>query len=111
MKIINPNTVGTHTVNLVPRFDGFEDITKVDLTVYNESIRELSSVTLISYVSLNGIYTLGFTIDGYTVLENDTFDIKLIDNIGSKVLYKGKILATTQTPQDYKLTDGLYIYN
>lgn len=111
MKIINPNNAGTHTINLVPRFDGFEDITKVVLTIYNESIREFSNVTIISYVSLNGIYTLGFTIDGYTILENDTFDIKLIENTNSKVLYKGKILATTQTPQDYELTDGLYTYN
>jgi hypothetical protein len=26
------------------------------------------------------------------------------------VLYRGKIVATSQTPQDFKLTDSLYYY-
>ena len=111
MKIIDPNDNGTLEINLVPRFDGFEGGSAVNLTIYNESTREVLDSTVINYSSLNGIYTLGFIIDGYTILENDTFDIKLIDHEDSKVLYKGKILATTQTPQDYKLTDGLYTYN
>tara|TARA_R110000796_G_scaffold8171_3_gene27146 strand:- start:444 stop:779 length:336 start_codon:yes stop_codon:yes gene_type:complete len=111
MKVINPNTVGTHEIKLIPRFEGYQDISLLTLSLYNESIREFSDVTISDYYELNGVYTLEFSINNYTILENDTFEIKLLDNQDSNVLYKGKILATSQTPQNYKLTDGLYTYN
>ena len=111
MKIIVPNGTGIYTVELVPRLEGFTDVDELTLTLYNEGEREFSTVTLTDYYSVDGTYTLGFTITGYTVVNNDTFQIYLKENTDNTILYRGKIMATSQTPQDYKLTEGLYTYN
>jgi len=100
MKVVDPNDT-THTIKLIPRFYG---ITSIDLSLYNESTQVTTSVTDV-YSVTSGVASVVFD---FTFLENDKYQFKLVD--GSTVVYRGKLIATSQDPQEYKLDNGLYSY-
>ena len=100
MKVVDPNDT-THTIKLIPRFYG---ISSIDLSLYNEADQVTTTVTD-AYSVTNGIATLIFD---FTFLEDDKYQFKLVD--GSTVIYRGKLIATSQEPQEYKLDNGLYSY-
>ena len=100
MKIVNPNNA-SHSITLIPRFDTANLLT---LNFFNESNRVTETVAN-TYSIVDGNLTLNYD---YTYSENQKFQIELLD--GSEVVYRGKLIATTQEPQEYKLTEGLYIY-
>ena len=100
MKVVDPNNT-THTIKLIPRFYG---ITSIDLSLYNEATQETTSVTDV-YSFTSGVATIIFD---FTFEENDKYQFKLVD--GSTVIYRGKLIATSQEPQQYKLDNGLYTY-
>jgi len=91
----------SHTLQLIPRY-----IPELALTfvVYNETTQE-SSTIINTYQIVDGVLKLSFD---YTFAEDDKLQFK-IEEIG-EIVFRGKIFATTQTPQDYKLTNGLYYY-
>ena len=100
MKVVNPNDT-THVIKLIPRL---YEITSIDLSLYNEATQVTTTVTD-AYSITNGISTLTFD---FTFEENDKYQFKLVN--GSNVVYRGKLIATTQDTQEYKLTNGLYTY-
>ena len=100
MKIVNPNDA-SHDITLIPRFDTVNALTSY---LYNEATR-VSETVANSYVVTDGNLVITFT---YTFVEKDKFKIKILD--GTDVLYIGKIFATTQVPQNYKITNGNYVY-
>jgi glycine betaine/choline ABC-type transport system substrate-binding protein len=100
MKVVNPNDT-THTIKLIPRFYG---ITSIDLSLYNEATQETTSVTDV-YSVTSGVASVVFD---FTFLEDDKYQFKLVD--GATVVYRGKLIATSQEPQQYKLDNGLYSY-
>ena len=100
MKVVDFND-SNHTLKLIPRF---YTVNSIDISLYNESTK-VTTTTTNAYTITNGMMTYGFT---HTFLDNDKYQFKLLD--GATVVYRGKLIATSQTPQDYKLTNGLYTY-
>jgi hypothetical protein len=90
----------THTVILIPRFTVGETMT---MDLYNEET-QVSEVVDIEYTFLDGYLTLTFE---YTFVDGQKFQIKLTEN--SVILFRGKLMVTSQTPQTFKATNGLYI--
>jgi hypothetical protein len=100
MTVVNPNDA-SHDIKLIPRyyptgaltFETFDEATQESLIISN------------SYVIANGVLTLTFT---STFTEDQNLQFKLSEV--AEVVFRGKLFATTQTPQDYKQTNGLYTH-
>jgi len=102
MKVISPND-STHTISLIPRFN---EVTNITMFVMNETTKVETTGGLIRYTLVNGIGSAEFTL---TAADKDKYSFKLVWN-GTEIIYRGKMIATTQETQDYKLTTGLYFY-
>lgn len=101
MTVINPSTT-THTLNVVPRY--YPDSALV-VSLYNEATSVTTTPTN-TYNITNGKLNITFT---FTFVENDRHQVKITE--GTNVVYRGKTITTSQEPQDYSLTNGLYIYS
>lgn len=99
--VINPNNT-THTLKVLPRFYPDNDIT---VYLFNEASREEVSVSN-TYNITNG--KLNITFD-FTFVDKDRHQLKVSE--GEKIVYRGKLVSTTQEPQDFKLTNDLYYYS
>ena len=100
MKVVIP-TNSEHDIVLVPRYDTDGE---VSLTLYNE-VTKVESTPAVVQVTTNGKMTITFT---FTFADKDKYQFTVKE--GNEVVYRGKIVATSQTPQDFKLTDSLYYY-
>ena len=100
MKVVNPNDT-SHTLVLIPRYYPTDSIT---MSLFNETTQTSENVEN-EYGITDGNLFIGFT---YTFTENQKFQIKLTDALG--VVYRGKVIATSQEPQEYKLTHNAYYY-
>ena len=106
MKVIDPND-STHIIKVILR-DSLE--ISADLYIYDESTRVEESFAL-SKTDLDGITTITFVASNYSPIEfteASTYQIKIVSNT-SEVMYRDKMTATSQIPQDYKLTANEYI--
>ena len=101
MTVIDPNNA-THTLNVVPRFYPCNDLV---VQLYNESDKVVTTPSN-TYNITNGKLNITFT---FTFVEKDKHQIKI--TTGTKVVYRGKTITTTQEPQEFKQTDGLYFYS
>ena len=101
MIVVNPDNT-THTTKLIPRF---APTGSVVYELFNETTRE-SDTPVNSYVFTDGI--LSITYD-FNFENNSKYQIKIIE--GESVIFRGKLIATNQTPQDYKSDDGIYTYS
>jgi len=99
MKIVLPSDT-THSIDLIPRFYP----TSIVLNLYNETTRESTDVAS-TFSVVDGIMNVSFD---FTFTENQKYQIKIKES--DEVVYRGKLIATSQAPQDYKLTEGLYRY-
>ena len=99
--VINPNN-STHTLNVVPRFYPSNDLV---ISLYNEATKVVSTPDN-TYNITNGKLNITFT---FTFVDKDRHQVKIED--GTQIVYRGKLLTTTQDPQAYKQTDGLYFYS
>ncbi len=100
MKVIDP-TATTHNISMIPRF---YPTTSVVVSIFNEASKV--TVTPVNiYSILNGVFTVTFD---FTFTDKDKHQIKITE--GTNVVYRGKTITTSQDPQDFKLTDGLYLY-
>lgn len=100
MKVIDPNDT-THSITLIPRFDTNELLT---LILYNEVTKEKTTVAN-THQTING--NLVITYD-FAYSNKDKYQLKILD--GNEVVYRGKIIATTQTTQEFKLENELYFF-
>jgi len=100
MKVVNPNDT-EHTLVLIPRYYPADAIT---MSLFNETTQTSENVDN-SYTITDGNLFLTFE---YTFTENQKFQIKLDED--AEIVYRGKLIATSQDPQDYKLTNNLYYY-
>jgi len=99
--VIDPSNT-THTLSVVPRF---YPSTNIVVELYNEATNVTTSPSN-TYTITNGKVNITFT---FTFLENDRHQLKVTE--GTEVVYRGKTLTTSQEPQDFKLTNGLYTYS
>ena len=100
MNIVNPNNT-SHDIKIIPRFGTpFE----VVFELYNEQT-QLTETIVNTFTFSDGYLTILFN---YDFIDGQKFQIKLIDDI--TVIYRGKLMATTQTPQTFKASKDLYYY-
>jgi len=100
MKIVLPSNTN-HSIDLIPRY---YPVGSIDLYLYNE-VTKVETLTANTYVTASGLLTIDFAL---VVSEGDKYQIKITDNEG--VVFRGKLLATEQPEQSYKLTAGKYYY-
>ena len=101
MIVFNP-TLEEHTFNIVPRF--YPTMEEVILELYNEAT-QISETIDNTFTITDGIMV--FSIEK-EVNELDKFQVKIYNNNG--VIFRGKAIATSQTPQNFKQTNNLYFY-
>ena len=101
MTVINPNNT-THTLNVVPRYYPSNDLV---ISLYNESSK-VTSTPVNTYNINDGKLSITFT---FTFVDKDRHQVKITD--AYNVVYRGKLLTTTQDPQKFKQTEGLYFYS
>ena len=100
MKIVDPNNTN-HIIYIVPRY--YTDLATT-LNIYNETTKVNEVVTNVC-TTLNGVTSVNFD---YNFNDKGKYQIKLTDVNG--VVYRGKIMATSQDSQDYRMTKDLYFY-
>jgi len=108
MKVISP-TDTTHVIKMIPRF--YTVGTDLTLNIKDEAGRIDESATITDFTLLNRYLNLTFTDAQFSTLdfyENGKYQLKITDVDSGDILYRGKMIATTQTTQSYKLTNGLY---
>lgn len=95
MNVINPNNT-THEIKIIPRFNPSGDL-----------IFELDNEQIIynTYYFVDGYLKLNFELD---ILEGQKFQIKITEN--NEVVYRGKLMATSQNTQTFKALKDLYYY-
>ena len=102
MKVIDPNDT-THSISIIPRFN---DTVSVTMEITNEATKVVYTYVLDTYTLTDGIAEVRFFL---TPEDKSKYSFKLVDN-GVDIIYKGKLIATTQEPQEYKITTDLYFY-
>lgn len=100
MIVVSPSTT-THDITFIPRF--YPD-NSISVELKNE-VDSVVSTPANTYFVKDGKMVVRFD---YEFVENDKFQIKITESDG--VVYRGKIFATSQESQSFKLTAGLYEY-
>jgi len=100
MNVVNP-TDTTHIIEVIPRYYPLDALT---VSLFNEGTQVTAEVDNI-YIVTNGKISITFD---FEFIENSKYQIKVIDD--TKTVYRGKIVATTQVPQEFNATEGLYYY-
>lgn len=100
MNIVNPiNT--SHKIRIIPRWEVYD----FTLQLYNEILKE-NIVFVSNFSSCDGYLDIYFD---YNFTEGDSFQIKITDAAGG-IAYRGKIFATEQDTQNYRVSTNAYIY-
>lgn len=95
MIIINPDNA-SNTIEVLPRY--YDDLTtNITVVITNEDTRTDLSHNVTNVVKDDGF--LSFDTDA-VFRDNTTYRLKINDNI---VVFRGKIFATTQSSQNYKI--------
>ena len=100
MKIVLP-TDTNHNIDFIPRF---YPTGAIDLYLTNESTK-VEVLVASTYIIQNGFVFLNFD---KTFSDGQKYRIKITES--SNVVFRGKLLVTTQDTQEYKLTKGKYYY-
>ena len=100
MKVVNPNNTN-HIIKLISRV---YPVDALDLLLYNESTQIETSVTN-TYIVQNGFLNLTFD---FTFVEGDRFQIKILEL--TNVIYRGKLIATSEDTQTYLNDNNEYYY-
>jgi len=100
MNIVNPNDTA-HELKIIYRFDIPQEII---FDLYNEETQVSETVTNLFSVS-DGYLIVSFD---YDFIDGQKFQIKLTDN--DVIIYRGKLMATTQETQTFKASNELYYY-
>jgi len=103
MIVVDPSLTN-HTINIIPRDYDLGVSFKVYIT--NETTKEENTVpTIIN--ELNRGVQLSFL---FNFTDSYNYELRIVKT-GGFILYRGKIFATSQDPQDYKQTTDKYYWN
>lgn len=100
MNVVNPNNT-THEIQIIPRFYPSDELV---FNLYNEATQTETNVTII-YLVENGVLTFAFDFD---FTDGNRFQFKILE--GTEIVYRGKIIATTQETQNYLTDKNEYYY-
>jgi len=101
MNVINHNDA-SHTIRVIPRRYCVGALT---LELRDEYTKTTTTPTPTFYFDSGYLY-LTFAL---TAGENDKYRVKITDTSG--VIYRGKIIATAQSTQEYELNPTAYRYD
>lgn len=106
MVVVNPNDTA-HEVNIVPRTE-VNNTVLIRVVLFNESTGE-SETQIGTLNPINDTRVLNFT---KAFNENDRYSFS-VENATSPndIIYRGLLIATTQTPQDYKVDNDNWQYS
>ena len=102
MKVIDPNNA-THSISIIPRFN---DAVGVTMEIINEATKVVYTDALNTFSVVDGIGLVNFDLDAE---EKSKYSFILSDGV-TEVVYRGKLIATEQETQEYKITTDLYFY-
>ena len=102
MKVILPSNT-THEATIEPRFYSSE-VLSMDVT--KEGNRKVTTQE-ITYLVVSGVMTITFDL---VAVKGDRFSFKIYE-VDGDILYRGKLFATEQDPETYKLTKDRYKYS
>lgn len=100
MKVVNPID-SSHQIVIIPRQYTY---TILVLELYNEET-QVKEIVANTFSTLDGLLTIGFD---YNFIDGQKFQIKITED--SEVLYRGKLIVTTQNTQTFKASKDLYYY-
>lgn len=100
MNVVNPNNI-SHEIQIIPRFYPGDELV---FNLYNEATQTETNVTII-YLVENGVLTFTFDFD---FTDGNRFQFKILE--GTEIVYRGKIIATTQETQNYLTDKNEYYY-
>ena len=100
MKIVNPNNTN-HDIKLISRV---YPVATLDVLLYNESTQIETSVVN-TYILQDGFLNLNFD---FTFVEGDKFQIKILEL--TNVIYRCKLIATSEDTQTYLNDNNEYYY-
>lgn len=96
-KVVNPLD-GSHTIELLGRFSSTGTLT---LFLTNESTNVETPTPFNVQDLSNGVKSFTFP---FSFAERDKYSIKILQ--GTRVFYRGKLFATVQETQNFKITAG-----
>ena len=97
--VVNPNDT-THEIRMIPREYPTEVLV---VTIVNE-FTEAETILANNYSIDKGYLFVEFD---HTFKERDNFRLTISSE--GVVIYRGNIFATSQNPQDFKLSQGVYL--
>ena len=100
MNVVNPNNT-SHELQIIPRFYPTDELV---FNLSNEATQIETNLDII-YLIENGILTFTFDFD---FINGQKFQFKILE--GTQIVYRGKIIATTQETQNYLTDKDEYYY-
>ena len=95
MKVIDLS--GTYNIFIIPRTLNVDNAHTFSLT--DENLRTTTDISNTKVINNGYIdYTVAFT-----TAEGNTYSLKIVDDVTTNVVYRGKIFATAQTTQNYRI--------
>ena len=103
MIVVDPSLT-THTINIVPR--DYDLGVSFEVYIRNETTKEENALTTTTNELNRG---LEITFD-FNFTDRYNYELRIVKR-NDIVVYRGKIFATSQNPQDYKQTTDKYYWN
>lgn len=101
MKVVLPAD-SEHTIIFIPRV---YPTGALSFFLLNESDK-VETLVPQTYVTTDGLIFLTFT---FTFAERDKYQIRILE--GTEVIYRGKLFATDQEPQEFRITTNFIEYS
>lgn len=96
MIIINPADT-THTIEVIPRYMSIANAHT--MSIKSDATRTIvtpSNTTSMAFGYITYIFDLVTT-------EGSGYDVKIVDNVTTNIVWRGKIFSTAQITQNYKI--------
>jgi len=100
MKVVNPNNIN-HTINLISRV---YPTTSISLLLYDR-IEKREYNVINTYIVQDGYVYIDFN---FVFEEGQRFRIEVLE--GNNIIYRGKLIATTEETQNYLADNNEYYY-
>ena len=101
MIVTSENT--NNSLKIVPRYYPCNPLI---LTISDSATNTSVDITPLYHES-NGKIVVKFD---YTFTENSNYRVSIVDTSNSEVVYRGKLITTTQETQEFKLTTDKFYY-
>lgn len=109
MILLNPDNT-THTIKVILRDSGIPGIIRIYNDITGMESRLANGVKFTSTIT-NGVTSIVFDSVDLPTSNGDSFHFLIEDNTGtSRIVFRGLMYVTNQTPQDFRLTEGKYFY-